>query len=180
MLEDDCWVDGEGPIPCKCMIIGEAPGPEECKVGRPFIGQAGQFLRKALRGCDCDADPTEYRITNIVKSFPGRNSRGKIRRPSAKQISLELPYLQDEIRKVQPKFILALGNTSIKTLTGYATVASARRNGWLPLTLVGLDDKTQVLPTYHPSYILQGFGRSYEAVWLSDIKVFVTACCLKN
>ena len=51
MSEVDCWVPGEGPIPCKWMIIGEAPGPEECKEGRPFIGEnAGRFLRETLDG----------------------------------------------------------------------------------------------------------------------------------
>ena len=86
MSEVDCWVPGEGPIPCKWMIIGEAPGPEECKEGRPFIGEnAGRFLRETLEGFG--ADLGHIRITNTVKIFPGRyptgRRKGLIKAPSS-------------------------------------------------------------------------------------------------
>jgi DNA polymerase len=154
------------------MVVGEAPGPEECKVGKPFIGPAGQFLRTALQ--TFEADPSALRITNTVKVFPGRTKRGRIRRPTRTQLEEGLPVLREEVREVQPEVILALGVKAIRTLTGCPRVEDARRRLWLPLR----DDfghAARVLGTYHPSYI-RGFGRALEPMWRSDIKRFVIAC----
>lgn len=178
MSEVDCWVPGEGPIPCKWMIIGEAPGPEECEAGKPFIGDAGKFLREALEGCD--AHPGLIRITNTVKIFPGRHQtgerKGKIKAPSHEQIRSGFPLLRHEILEVKPVLILALGVPAIKTLTGCRTVEAARAKaartrGRIPLLAV-FDHEAQVVPTWHPSYI-KGRGKKYDPSWRDDIGRFV-------
>lgn len=169
--QENCWVCGEGPIPAKCMIVGEAPGPDECKELRPFIGKAGKFLRAALGSHD------HIRISNVAKSFPGRDSEGKIISPPPPvQIQQELPYLVQEMGLVRPEVILALGGTAIKELTGYDGVAKARAKaehsgGYLPL-LTRFDHRADVIPTWHPSHI-DGRGREDEPSWREDIDRFV-------
>jgi DNA polymerase len=173
---EHCWVCGEGPIPADWMILGEAPGPDECRRLRPFIGQAGQFLRRALKDLGADAD--EIRISNIAKSFPGYNPQSEINPPSATQIQRELPFLIDEIPKVQPKCILALGVTAINELTGKRTVQAARAaqvNGFLSL-LPKFGHSTSVVPTWHPAFIRGGRGQTHQQDWLDDIKRFLDGC----
>jgi uracil-DNA glycosylase family 4 len=171
----DCWVPGNGPIPCACMIVGEAPGPDECAAEKPFVGQAGRFLRAALR-----ADPEKIRITNTVKFFPGYDANGDILDPSPGEIRRGFPCLKDEISETKPRYILALGAIAIETLTGYSTAKRAREEGersegCLPL-LEDFGHPAQVMPTWHPSFIMQRFGRKHEEEWRHDIERFAAIC----
>lgn len=145
---------------------------------RPFIGDAGQFLRDALIASG--ASPERIRISNIAKSFPGRDSQGVIISPPPRaQIDRELPFLIAEIQRVSPVFVLALGGTAIKELTGHRTVEGARSSsaevgGVLPL-LADFHHSAHVIPTWHPSHI-RGRGRADEPRWRDDIRRFAEAC----
>jgi DNA polymerase len=98
---------GEGPKNAKIMLIGEAPGAEEEKQGKPFVGRAGQFLNKELKKFGFDRK--EIYITNVVKERC-------IGPPTKKQIKKYLPMLKRELKQIKPKIIVLLGKTAAKTV----------------------------------------------------------------
>jgi uracil-DNA glycosylase family 4 len=98
------------------MIIGEAPGETEDKLGRPFVGKAGKRLNEALIAAGLKRD--EVYITNIYKFRPPNN-----RKPTLEEIVEHWPYLSIELDEVKPRFVLLLGNTALETFG--KTTASA-------------------------------------------------------
>ena len=98
---------GYGPKPACIMIIGERPGAEEIKLGKPFIGRSGQFLTAELEKLGIKRD--ELYITNVVKTYAMGNKP-----PTKHEIKNFLPILEKEIREVRPKIIILLGNTATK------------------------------------------------------------------
>ncbi|MCW4007412.1 MAG: uracil-DNA glycosylase [Candidatus Bathyarchaeota archaeon] len=101
-------VPGEGPIDAKVMLVGQNPGAEEDKAGRPFVGRAGKFLTKTL--AENGINRAELFITNIVKHITPGN-----RKPSADEIAACIPYLLAQIAIVKPKVIVLLGATAKET-----------------------------------------------------------------
>ena len=95
-------VPGEGPLDAKVMLVGQNPGAEEDRTGRPFVGRAGKFLNKTL--VENGINREELFITNIVKHMTPGN-----RKPSADEIASCLPYLLEQIRIIKPKIIVLLG-----------------------------------------------------------------------
>ncbi|MFC1789467.1 uracil-DNA glycosylase [Patescibacteria group bacterium] len=98
-------VPGEGPINAKIMVIGQAPGREEDKTGRPFIGRAGKLLTKLLSLAKIKRE--KVFVTSIAKCFPLKN-----RKPSKKEITTSLPYLIRQIEIINPEKIILLGEVS--------------------------------------------------------------------
>src|SRR5690606_37351110 len=94
---------GTGRKPAKVMIVGEAPGAYEDIQGKPFVGASGNKLRETMMMYGLD--PDECFITNAVKCRPPSNTT-----PTAKQIRACKPWLEDEIREVQPEYIIAVGS----------------------------------------------------------------------
>lgn len=135
--------DGKGEI----VFLGEAPGAEEDKMGRPFIGASGSLLRKILS--QLEIDPARYRFTNSVRCRPPGNKT-----PSQKQIKACLPHLYQEFIDNPPKIIVPLGNTALKSLR-----AAGLLN--IPGTIMNLHGKVieegdcLIIPMVHPSYVLQ-------------------------
>jgi uracil-DNA glycosylase family protein len=138
-------VFGEGPSPARLMLIGETPGDQEDREGRPFVGPAGRLLDDALAAAGLRRD-TVY-ITNAVKHFKWEE-RGKRRlhkKPSAREMAACRPWLEAEIRVVRPSVIVCLGATAGQSLLGrlFASRSSggrcSNRNGrrrfWPPITL---------------------------------------------
>ena len=136
-------VNGRGNIESKVMIIGEAPGAFEDKTGIPFIGPAGQLLRKLLRYLMIE--PKELYITNSTKCRPNSN-----RPPSDVELENCLPYLAIEIAKVNPKVILLLGNVALSSTYPIPFSTISRERGKLRII-----NGRIILATYHPSYILR-------------------------
>ena len=99
-------VPGEGPADARIMFIGEGPGVQEDRQGRPFIGPAGQFLNELLASIGLDR--TKVYITNVVKSRPPGN-----RDPQPNEIAACAPWLEQQIALVQPKIIVTLGRFSM-------------------------------------------------------------------
>jgi len=100
-------VPGEWPVNAKIMIIGQAPGAEENKTGRPFVGRAGQFLNKLLKITRIKRK--KIFITSIVKCFPPKN-----RKPTKKEIKACLPYLKKQIEIINPQKFILLGEVAFK------------------------------------------------------------------
>ncbi len=103
-----CAVPGEGPDNARVMLVGQNPGVEEDKVGRPFIGRAGKFLDKVLVANRIDR--TQIFVTNIVKHLTPEN---RIPRPD--EVEACLPYLITQIDAIQPKVIVLMGKMASQT-----------------------------------------------------------------
>ncbi|MBQ9090884.1 MAG: uracil-DNA glycosylase, partial [Anaerotignum sp.] len=112
-------VFGEGAENPALMMIGEAPGGDEEKQGRPFVGKAGKNLSAFLEVVGLKRE--EIYISNVVKLRPTKESpkTGKAvnRPPSSEEISFFLPYLLEEIKTISPKVIVTLGNVPLKAVT---------------------------------------------------------------
>jgi len=143
-------VAGEGPFDARLMIVGEQPGDHEDLSGRPFVGPAGQVLNHALAKAGI-ARNSVY-LTNAVKhfKFQPRGKRRLHQRPNAGEIAHCKWWLDFERAAVKPKLVVALGATALHALTGHGSNLNARRG-----TREELADGTEVLISYHPSYILR-------------------------
>ncbi|MCR4578109.1 MAG: uracil-DNA glycosylase [Clostridiales bacterium] len=143
------FVLGEGDVCSHVMLIGEAPGEQEEKLHRPFVGKAGKNLDEmlALGGIPRSA----LYVTNTVKlrpTQPGKGGRVKNRPPTNAEISDFLPLLEAEIRQVAPRIIVTLGNTPLKALLG-----AKARIGDVHGTLIKYAG-TDLYPMYHPASLI--------------------------
>jgi uracil-DNA glycosylase len=148
-------VFGEGPIPADVMLVGEQPGDQEDRSGRPFVGPAGRILDEALEAAGIDRE--RVFVTNVVKHFKWRPVPGSKRRlherPDRSETGACLPWVESELRLVAPKVLVLLGATSAAALIG-AEVRVTRDHG-RPLSS-GL--APTVMATIHPSAVLRTRG----------------------
>ena len=143
-------VFGEGPMSAELMLVGEQPGDQEDLAGKPFVGPAGALLDQALDAAGLDRG--ELYVTNAVKHFKFE-TRGKFRQhrnPAADEIDRCQSWLELERKFVQPRVILALGKTALRSLTGHTgTLKSVRGESF-----TGANGEI-ILATVHPSYLLR-------------------------
>ncbi len=142
-------VPGEGAPQPEIMFVGEAPGADEDAQGRPFVGRAGQLLTKMIEAMGFQRD--EVFIANICKCRPPDN-----RKPEPDEMEACLPYLKAQIALLKPRVIVCLGGTATEGLLGLTGITRVRGN-WH--TFEGID----VMPTFHPSYLLRKPGAKHEA-----------------
>jgi DNA polymerase len=145
-------VFGEGPVGAKIMLLGEQPGDQEDREGRPFVGPAGRILDQAL--AEVGIDRADVYVTNVVKHFKWvAAQRGKRRihkKPRYSEIHACRPWLEAEIALVKPRVLVCLGATAAQSLLG-RTFSVNRQHGQAvesPLAPV-------VMATLHPSAILR-------------------------
>jgi uracil-DNA glycosylase len=132
------------------MLVGEAPGDQEDLQGHPFVGPAGAMLDRALE--DAGMDRQSVYITNAVKHFKFE-PRGKRRlhvKPNAGEIQACNWWLEQEMRLVSPKLVIALGATAARALLGRVVTIAQTRGSALPLS-----DTTDLWVTIHPSFLLR-------------------------
>ena len=147
-------VFGTGPSDARIMIVGEQPGDKEDIAGQPFVGPAGQLLRKAM--ADAGIDPAATYLTNAVKHFKWVSKdtpRGKIRlhqTPAKGEIEACRPWVLSELKEVAPEILILLGNTAATSLLGKSIPVTKNRGTFQAPHLA----KTTIL-TVHPSYILR-------------------------
>lgn len=149
-------VFGEGTVEASVMIIGEGPGAQEDKEGLPFVGRAGQLLRKGLRKVGLGEE--EVYITNTVKCRPP-NNRG----PKQDELESCRPYLDRQVELIDPDVVISLGNFALRyCLDGDRRISNCRGNlyDWNECTLV---------PAYHPAYILR--NQSEAQNFIDDLKL---------
>ncbi|MEN3013729.1 MAG: uracil-DNA glycosylase [Endomicrobiia bacterium] len=148
-------VFGEGNINAELMFIGEAPGYEEDKQARPFVGKAGELLNKIIQAMNLNRE--EVYITNVVKchpvEIPDPQLRNNDRPPTLEEIKACINYLHHQIEIISPKVICCLGSIAAKTLTGNDVPISELRGKIFEYKYSGLDIK--VIPTYHPAALLR-------------------------
>ena len=150
-------VFGEGNPNAPLLFLGEGPGREEDKVGRPFIGRSGQLLRKTI--AKIGLKPEDYYITNVVKCRPPTNrlpNKGEIS-PCTKLI------LKRELDIIQPKVICSLGSCATKVILEEKLIrmTDARKK---IINKNGLSVK----PVFHPAYILR--NSKMRDMWILDLK----------
>lgn len=99
---------GEGPKDADVMLVGQNPGREEVKSGRPFVGRAGQYLNRVLQHSGIDR--SQLYLTAVVKEGTPHN-----RKPTAQEVNRWMPLLEDEIRAINPHIIVLMGQIAWKT-----------------------------------------------------------------
>ena len=138
-------VFGEGPVDARLMLVGEVPGDQEDRAGRPFVGPAGQLLRDVLAEAGISA--SSIYLTNTVKHFKW-SERGKRRiheKPNREEILACRMWLEEEIRLLKPKVIVALGATAASIVVGSDARVTRDRGKWFPSPLA-----SAVTLTVHP------------------------------
>jgi DNA polymerase len=144
-------VFGEGPRRAAVVFVGEQPGDQEDRAGKPFVGPAGRVLDDALD--EVGIDRSKVYVTNAVKHFKwqGRGKRRIHSKPNAREIRACRPWLEAELREVKPKVIVVLGATAAQALLGPTFRVTQQRGQ--PLEGTGL--APFVLATVHPASILR-------------------------
>jgi uracil-DNA glycosylase len=153
-------VFGAGDPHAPVMLVGEQPGDEEDRVGLPFVGPAGKLLDRALEAAGVDR--AHLYVTNAVKHFKWepRGKRRLHKTPAQREIDACHPWLEGEIRAVEPAVIVALGATAAKALLGRDFRVSTMRG-----RLVKSPHAPYVFATLHPSAILRLKDEDREAAF---------------
>lgn len=139
-------VFADGNPQARIMLIGEAPGADEDRIGRPFVGQAGRLLDRMLASIGLDRD--QVYITNILPWRPPGN-----RNPSPAEVEMCLPFVQRHIALIAPDIVVLLGGVAAKALLDTASGITRLRGRWTSLDVAGR--AVPVLPMFHPAYLLR-------------------------
>jgi DNA polymerase len=143
-------VFGEGPAPAPLMLVGEQPGDREDQEGSPFVGPAGRLLDEALEAAGLNRD--NVYVSNVVKHFKW-TPKGKRRihqKPNAQEVNACVPWLREELARVQPRVLVCLGATAAQALLGRTFKVTQHRG-----EPVESDLAPCVMATVHPSSILR-------------------------
>jgi uracil-DNA glycosylase len=157
-------VFGEGSLDADIMFVGEQPGDQEDRTGRPFVGPAGRLFDQALEAAGIDRSDTY--VTNAVKHFKWK-ARGKRRihqKPNWAEMTACRPWLEAELAVVEPRVLVLLGATAAQSLLGRQFRVTQNRRKLLESNLA-----ESVTATIHPSAILRGEPEQRE----SELAAFV-------
>ncbi|MBN2643980.1 MAG: uracil-DNA glycosylase [Desulfuromonadaceae bacterium] len=149
-------VFGDGDPHARLVFVGEGPGREEDERGEPFVGEAGRLLERMLFAMKLER--REVYICNVIKCRPPGN-----RNPQPEEIQACEPFLQRQLKAIQPQVIVALGKFAAQTLLQQQTPISQLRGRWQQYAGIPL------MPTFHPAYLLRNPAGKKE-VW-EDLKL---------
>jgi uracil-DNA glycosylase len=151
-------VFGEGNPHARLMFVGEGPGADEDRQGRPFVGKAGQLLTRMIQAMNLDR--SDVYIANVVKCRPPGN-----RDPHREEMDTCFPFLEAQITAIGPAAIVALGKVAISALLGTDEPVSRLRGRFHDRKGI------PVMPTYHPSFLLREEpDRKHKAEAWADLK----------
>jgi DNA polymerase len=163
-------VFGEGSEDARVMLVGEQPGDQEDKEGRPFVGPAGKLLDRALE--EAGIDRSLAYLTNAVKHFKWE-ARGKRRihaKPNWTELAACRPWLDAELHVIAPRVLVCLGATAAQSLLGRQFRVTQHRGEWIESDLA-----EYVTATIHPSAILRQRDdesrRSEFAAFVEDLRI---------
>ena len=139
-------VFADGAPDARLMVVGEGPGAEEDRIGKPFVGPAGQLLDKMLAAIGLNR--TKVYIANVVPWRPPGN-----RAPTPQELALCLPFIRRQIELVSPDFLVLLGASSAQTLLNEKEGIMRLRGHWHDYDCGGR--KIKALPMLHPAYLLR-------------------------
>jgi uracil-DNA glycosylase len=149
-----CLFDGNPAA--KIMIVGEAPGAQEDRQGKPFVGPAGQLLDRMLAAIGLDR--RQVYITNLLYWRPPGN-----RNPTPGEVAACMPFLERQIEILQPRLLLLAGGMSAKTLLNRSEGILKLRGRWADYHHPHLPHPIPALPTLHPAYLLRQPAQKREA-----------------
>jgi len=165
---------GEGDPRARLMFIGEAPGAEEDRTGRPFVGRAGQLLDKMIAAMGLGRDSVY--IANVLKTRPPGNAT-----PTTSEAEACAPYLYGQIGIIRPRVIVTLGLPASRLILGTTEAMGRLRGSWwefevpsghepriVPPESVGA--RIPVMPTYHPAFLLRSYTSENRAKVWSDLQ----------
>ncbi len=135
-------VFADGTPGARVMIIGEAPGRDEDREGKPFVGRAGQLLDRMLAAIDLDRTQNVY-VTNVLPWRPPQN-----RDPKPEEIGMMKPFLERHVALAKPEVLVVMGNISCQAVLGKRGITRLRGNWDQALDL-------PVIPMFHPAYLLR-------------------------
>lgn len=141
-------VFGRGSDSPKVVFIGEAPGQNENKFGKPFVGRSGKLLDKWIE--ELNLNENDFTILNVVPVIP-LNTEGGIRKPTDEEINYFVSYTEKYLSLLNPKLIVFLGRSSASIFD--KTLKPGQVKEW---------KNTQIFFIYHPSYYLRNGGKGYE------------------
>ncbi len=157
-------VFGEGDPCARLMFIGEAPGEDEDRTGRPFVGRAGQLLEKMIVAMGLSRE--QVYIANVMKVRPPGNAT-----PTPQEAAASAPFLYKQIAIVKPDVIVTLGLPASRTILSCDLAMAALRGTWWAFS----DQQAQparvipVMPTYHPAYVLRSYTAEVRGKVWSDL-----------
>ena len=151
-------VFGSGNPRARLVFIGEGPGEEEDRQGKPFVGRAGQLLTKMLESVEISRD--DVYICNIVKCRPPGN-----RNPEPDEIAACAPFLAGQLAAIRPGVICALGSFATQTLLRTKEAIGRLRGRLFPY------GAAVVVPTFHPAFLLRNPGPTYRRMAYEDLKL---------
>lgn len=163
-------VFGEGDPRARLMFVGEAPGADEDKCGRPFVGRAGQLLDKMIVALGLKRE--DVYIANVLKTRPPNNAT-----PTSDECAMCAPFLYQQIAAVRPEVIVTLGLPATRTLLNTMESMARLRGQWASFNPPTLwegeapagSGPIPVMPTYHPAFLLRAYTReNRQKVW-SDL-----------
>jgi DNA polymerase len=156
-------VFGEGDPLARLMFVGEAPGEEEDRTGRPFVGRAGQLLDKMIQAMGLAR--ADVYICNVLKTRPPNNAT-----PTLEEAQACEPYLFEQIALIAPGAIVTLGKSASQCLLKLSDSMSSMRGRWHQLRLPA-GPAVPVMPTFHPAYLLRAYTpENRQKVW-SDLRL---------
>jgi uracil-DNA glycosylase family 4 len=161
-------VYGEGPAGARILLVGEAPGAEETRLSRPFVGKAGKNLDEFLRALGLKRE--DIYITNVVKFRPYKvSTKGTLsnRPPAKEEIRCMLPHLLREIEAAAPQVVVTLGNVPLKSLLGDSRAVIGACHAQ-PMTAAALAHVYTLFPLYHPASII--YNQALKSVYEQDLQ----------
>ncbi len=156
-------VFADGNSAAKIMLIGEAPGAEEDRLGKPFVGRAGKLLDRMLSSINLDRN-TVY-ITNVIPWRPPGN-----REPSTEEILQCLPFIQKHIEIIKPSILVLLGGTAAKTILTTNHGITKLRGIWHTYNNLKLNKPIPTRAIFHPAFLLRSPERKKET-WLDLLEI---------
>lgn len=143
------WNDG--PESAKLMLVGEAPGADEDKQGKPFVGRAGKLLNELLKMAQIDREKDLY-IANTVKCRPPEN-----RKPTREEKEACRPYLDEQIKKLNPKVVILCGATAMESFLPPKLKISKVRGEVFEV------EGRKYVPIFHPSFLLRNHSKEPDS-----------------
>jgi len=156
-LREGCQhvVFGEGKADARLMLVGEGPGMDEDRLGRPFVGRAGQLLDKILSAAELPR--SEVYIANVVKCRPPGN-----RLPNPDEVQICRTYLEAQIRLIKPELLVCLGSLACRVIINPNVGITAIRGKWFKRHDI------KIIATFHPAALLR--NESYKRPVWEDFK----------
>lgn len=151
-------VFADGNPKAKIMLVGEAPGADEDRYGKPFVGLSGQLLDKMFSHIGLTRQENLY-ISNILPWRPPGN-----RQPTPAETSACMPFIQRHIELVSPDYLIMVGGTAAKTLLNTRDGIMRLRGKWRDYKSDGLEKPIKSMAIFHPAYLLRSPGQKRE-VW---------------